>query len=107
MRGQLFSVLFDEWKVENGERVVTSSSPYHENSGLRFLYTSFFAGCAAVQVVDAVQTWALEEHGQKLEYGPVSLDCKCCSLYAPNGKPVRTLPYPKSWEASVPEKMVR
>lgn len=93
VREQLFSVLFDDWKIEGGKRVVTAYSPYHENDGRRFFYTACCPSCAAVQVVDAVQTWALEKYGQPLVYGPITWDCKCCSLYTPYGMPVKSLPY--------------
>ena len=94
VREQLFSVLFDDWKIEGGKRVVTAYSPYHENDGRRFFYVACCAPCATVQVVDAVQTWSLEKFGQPLKYGPITWDCKCCSLYTPYGTPVRALPYP-------------
>ena len=102
VREQLFSVLFDEWKMEGDKRVITAYSPYHENSGRRFFYTSCCPSCAAVQVVDAVQTWSLEKYGQPLKYGPITWDCKCCSLYTPYGVPVRQLPYPVQLAPAVP-----
>lgn len=102
VREQLFSVLFDDWKMVDGKRVVTAYSPYHENDGRRFFYTACCGSCAAVQVVDAVQTWSLETYGQPLVYGPVTWDCKCCSLYTPNGMYVRSLPYPENWGGSAP-----
>ena len=94
VREQLFSVLFDDWVIENGTRKVTAYSPYHENDGRRFFYVTCCAPCATVQVVDAVQTWSLEKFGQPLKYGPITWDCKCCSLYTPYGVPVKSLPYP-------------
>jgi hypothetical protein len=94
VRKQLFSVLYDDWVKKDGRRVVTAYSPYQENDGRRFFYTACCAPCAAVQVVDAVQTWGLEKYGQPLYYGPITWDCKCCSLYTPWGIPVRSMPYP-------------
>ena len=106
VRGQLFSVLFDDWKIEGGKRVVTAYSNYQENDGRRFFYVACCAPCAMVQEVDAVQTWSLEKYGQPLKYGPVTWDCKCCSLYTPYGEPVRSLPYPLQTVPLVPT-MVR
>jgi hypothetical protein len=102
VREQLFSVLFDDWKIEDGKRKITAYSPHHENDGRRFIYVSCCAPCAAVQVVDAVQTWSLEKYGPPLKYGPITWDCKCCSLYTPYGAPVKSLPYPAQVAPAVP-----
>lgn len=88
VRKQLFSVLYDTWIQKDGKWKITKYSLYAENDGRRFFYTSCCAPCAAIQVVDAVQTWALETYGQPLKYGPITWDCQCCGLVTQTGLPV-------------------
>lgn len=110
VRSQLFSVLYDDWELvddplQAGKKIRKVKkggySPYHSNDGLRYFYVTCCGSCAAVQAVDAIQTWSLEKYGQPLKYGPLNpLTCTCCSLYAPNGALVKELPYPSEWAAA-------
>jgi len=111
VREQLFSVLYDDWTLEPDPLDSTKKirkvlpnghSEHYENAGTRFFLIACCAPCATVQVVDAIQTWSLETYGQPLKYGPVSLDCKCCALYSPSGRSVRSLPYPAEWAGRAP-----
>ena len=92
VREQLFEVLYG------------SESRLQETDGRRYIYVSLCPCCATVQVVDAIQTYAKEEHGRVLKYGPITWDCRCCSLVEEDGLPARPLPAPRAPTASVMER---
>ena len=97
VRKQLFSVLYDDWIIQenpNGSnqrvRTVIEYSKYGTSQAADYFYVMCCGPCTMVQEVDAVQTWAFEQYGVTLKYGPVNpLTCTCCSLYTPDGRIVR------------------
>ena len=92
VRKQIFSVLFDDWKMEGGERKILRRSTKIGNDFSENCYIECCSCCATAQVVDSIQAYALERYNIVLKYGPIDPECSCCSLVTTNGERIFDLP---------------